>query len=56
MCKSIPIVESWHHTYRTKEEAKIKYKYILSTDIHKKINYEKYVNENTKKYLKIIIY
>lgn len=23
MCKSILIVESWHHTYRTKEEANI---------------------------------
>ena len=21
MCKSIPIVASWHHTYRTKEES-----------------------------------
>ena len=30
MCKSIPIVESWHHTYRTKQEATIPYNYILS--------------------------
>ena len=28
MCKTIPMVTSWHHTYRTKEEAKINYKYI----------------------------
>jgi hypothetical protein len=28
MCKSIPIVESLHHTYRTIEESKIGYRYI----------------------------
>jgi hypothetical protein len=28
MCKTIPMVTSWHHTYRTKEESKINYKYI----------------------------
>jgi len=33
MCKSIPIVESWHHTYRTKEEATINYKYVLYQNI-----------------------
>ena len=32
MCKSIPIVESWHHTYRTKQEASIPYNYILSNN------------------------
>jgi hypothetical protein len=48
MCKSIPIVESWHHTYRTKEEAKLKYKYILHTDIENVIDYDDYINENTK--------
>ncbi len=51
MCKSIPIVESWHHTYRTKEEANIKYKYILYQDIENvknDINYDDYVFENTK--------
>jgi hypothetical protein len=51
MCKSIPIVESWHHTYRTKEEANIKYKYILYEYIENSkndINYDDYVNENTK--------
>jgi hypothetical protein len=47
MCKSIPIVESWHHTYRTKEEANINYKYIL-LNIENDINYDDYVNENTK--------
>lgn len=47
MCKSIPIVESFHHTYRTKEEANIKYKYILHTDIEKDFSYDDYVNENT---------
>jgi hypothetical protein len=48
MCKSIPIVESWHHTYRTKEEATINYKYILYPNIENEINYDDYVNENTK--------
>jgi len=48
MCKSIPIVESWHHTYRTKEEANICYKYILYQDIENNINYDDYVIENTK--------
>lgn len=48
MCRSIPIVESWHHTYRTKEEASIKYKYILYQDIEQEIDYESFVNENTK--------
>ena len=46
MCKSIPIVESWHHTYRTKEEAKIHYKYVLYQHIENDINYDAYVNEN----------
>ena len=46
MCKSIPIVESWHHTYRTKEEANISYKYILYENIDNKINYDDYINEN----------
>jgi len=50
MCKSIPIVESWHHTYRTKEEANLNYKYILYQDIEniKNINYNDYVDENTR--------
>jgi|688.fasta_scaffold168580_2 hypothetical protein len=48
MCKSIPIVENWHHTYRTKEEANIKYKYVLYENIENEITYDDYVNENTK--------
>lgn len=32
MCDSIPIVESWHHTYRSKEESRINYKYLLYND------------------------
>ena len=48
MCKSIPIVESWHHTYRTKEEAEINYKYVLYQNIENKIKYEDILNENTK--------
>jgi hypothetical protein len=47
MCKSIPIVESWHHTYRTKEEANINYKYILYQNIDND-NCDDYVNENIK--------
>lgn len=50
MCKSIPIVETWHHTYRTKEEAKINHKYVLYENIENienDINYNNYVNENT---------
>ena len=51
MCKSIPIVESFHHTYRTCEEATLNYKYILYQDIENvknDINYDDYINENTK--------
>ena len=48
MCNSIPIVESWHHTYRTKEESNINYKYILYTNINNidEIPYDDYINEN----------
>lgn len=35
LCRSIPIVESWIHTYRSKEEAKINYQYVLSHEIEK---------------------
>lgn len=48
MCKSIPIVESWHHTYRTKEEARINYKYIQYQNIENEIDYDNYLNENIK--------
>lgn len=33
MCRSIPIVISWHHTYRTAEESKIKYMFFLESDL-----------------------
>jgi hypothetical protein len=51
MCKSVPIVKSWHHTYRTKEEANIPYKYVLYKcviygNIENDIVYDDYVNEN----------
>jgi len=48
MCKSIPIVESLHHTYRTKEESSINYKYILHNTIENYVNYNDFVNTNTK--------
>jgi len=56
MCKSIPIVESWHHTYRTKEESDINYKYVLYQNIGtgnetKTVTdtlYDEYVNENAR--------
>ena len=55
MCKSLPIVISWHHTYRTKEEANIKYKYLLVETFEqeetKKLSDEDYnilVSENAK--------
>ena len=32
MCKSMPIVNTWHNTYRTKEESKIKYMYVNLND------------------------
>ena len=51
MCKSIPIVESWHHTYRTAEESVIKYKYVLCQDIERYVQdkrLEEYTNENTQ--------
>lgn len=33
MCESIPIVTSWHYTYRSPEESKIDYNYYLTKDI-----------------------
>jgi hypothetical protein len=30
MCKGIPVVSSWHETYRTKEESEIGYQYVLA--------------------------
>ena len=48
MCKSVPVVESWHHTYRTKEEANINYKYVLYQNIENDIICDEYCKENTK--------
>ena len=48
MCKSIPIVESCYHTYRTSEEANINYKYVLYQNIENDINCDDYANENTR--------
>ena len=52
MCKSIPIVESWHHTYRTKEESTINYKFVLADKVEEEITYDEYVDENTKLFKK----
>jgi hypothetical protein len=48
MCNTIPIVESWHDTYRTKEESKIKYKYVLLDDVETEIAYDDYVKINAR--------
>lgn len=49
MCKSIPIVQSWHHTYRTSEESTINYEYILADNIESinDISYNNLVDKNT---------
>jgi hypothetical protein len=47
MCKSIPIVKSYHHTYRTVSESHIPYKYKLSTDSITDADYDTMVSENT---------
>jgi hypothetical protein len=47
MCKSIPIVETWHHTYRTAAEAEINYSYILSNNVEQEIVYDDYIKNNT---------
>lgn len=46
MCRSIPVVETWHHTYRTPNEANIKYRYVLK-DENLWLDYDKYVEDNT---------
>lgn len=46
MCKSLPIVETIHHTYRTIDESKINYRHILSDNITTEIPYDEYINEN----------
>ncbi len=55
MCKSIPVVESWHHTYRTPQESKINYKYILSTSESwpdSSTDYYQYINHNSNIFYK----
>jgi len=49
MCKALPVVKSWHHTYRTKEESEIKYNYILESkvDLISDIDYDRLISENT---------
>lgn len=48
MCKSIPIVETRHHTYRTLSEYKIDYKYILYSN-HSINDFDmNIINHNTK--------
>lgn len=49
MCKSLPIVESWHHTYRTIEEAELDYQYLLADNITNfdDNNYESMIQKNT---------
>jgi len=49
MCKSLPIVESKEHTFRTKEEEKINYQYLLYDMIYDNSNilYDNLVNKNT---------
>ena len=34
MCKSIPIVQNWLHTFRTETESTFGYRYLLNTDTH----------------------
>uniref|UniRef100_A0A6C0B4D4 Exostosin GT47 domain-containing protein n=1 Tax=viral metagenome TaxID=1070528 RepID=A0A6C0B4D4_9ZZZZ len=59
MCKSIPIVETVHHTYRTQEEKDFDYIYLLAND-YDKINevmnneslYNEMVDKNTELFRK----
>ena len=48
MCGSIPIVESWHHTYRTIEESKIKYNYVLHDHITRHVFDTNIIDHNTE--------
>ena len=49
ICKSIPIVETKNHTYRTKEESDINYEFILANNIEHivKIAYDDLILKNT---------
>lgn len=50
MCGSLPVVDSLHHVYRTAEESKIPYKYILRGEIDKlsSIDYDEMIRQNTE--------
>ena len=48
MCGSIPIVESWHHTYRTREESILTYSYYLNEPQSNHIYNEEMINNNYK--------
>ena len=52
MCKSIPIIEKRYHTYRTLQESKIKYNFILKDNINQNINYNELVDQNTELFKK----
>ena len=48
MCKAIPIVESWHHTYRTEAESTIPYSYVLRDEYRPgNVPEEDYISNNT---------
>ena len=46
MCETIPIVTSWHHTYRTREEASIPYRYYLKQEPHTHVFSDEVVSNN----------
>lgn len=46
MCQSVPVVQSWHHTYRTPQEATLPYQYKLSDDVDA-VNHADVVQHNT---------
>jgi hypothetical protein len=46
MCKSIPIVQSWIHIFRTETESTFGYKYFLNTEPH--IFNQDFINHNTQ--------
>jgi len=59
MCKSLPIVLSWHHTYRTAEEATIPFQHVLVNIISTHLpainaNYDELVAYNTRLFKNII--
>lgn len=49
MCGSIPVVESWHHTYRNEAESSLNYRFILASEFREldEETYKKWVAENT---------